>query len=196
METRSLLCVHKAKCLSAAQCEWMQIWRVPVFSRCQWLEVSEVWDEREPVAEPHRWSGVLRKMVLWWKRRQRPRSGSLQRDQPSSSSQTGHHHTRWSRYGTHAELHAHSFISRTQSCRKSYMLILLLLLMIFSLTTVDVFISDVYSFEEEEAVLDPLISEHLSHFGIDMLQMQSRVSCSCPKRTNGNSHCQHVEFNV
>lgn len=76
------------------------------------------------------------------------------------------------------------------------MLILLLLLMIFSLTTVDVFVSDVYSFEEEEAVLDPLISEHLSHFGIDMLQMQSRVSCSCPKHTNGNSHCQHVEFNV
>lgn len=36
-------------------------------------------------------------------------------------------------------------------------------------------ISDVYSFEEEEAVLDPHISEHLSHFGIDMLQMQKRV---------------------
>lgn len=38
-------------------------------------------------------------------------------------------------------------------------------------------VSDVYSFEEEEAVLDPHISEHLSHFGIDMLQMQKRVSC-------------------
>ncbi|CAL8309610.1 unnamed protein product [Lota lota] len=35
--------------------------------------------------------------------------------------------------------------------------------------------ADVYSFEEEEAVLDPNISEHLSHFGIDMLQMQQRV---------------------
>uniref|UniRef100_A0A3P8W457 Ubiquitin carboxyl-terminal hydrolase n=1 Tax=Cynoglossus semilaevis TaxID=244447 RepID=A0A3P8W457_CYNSE len=34
--------------------------------------------------------------------------------------------------------------------------------------------ADVYSFEEEEAVLDPNISEHLSHFGIDMLQMQQR----------------------
>uniref|UniRef100_A0A8D2ZNK0 Ubiquitin carboxyl-terminal hydrolase n=1 Tax=Scophthalmus maximus TaxID=52904 RepID=A0A8D2ZNK0_SCOMX len=34
--------------------------------------------------------------------------------------------------------------------------------------------ADVYSFEEEEAVLDPHISEHLSHFGIDMLQMQKR----------------------
>uniref|UniRef100_A0A8C6S771 Ubiquitin carboxyl-terminal hydrolase n=1 Tax=Neogobius melanostomus TaxID=47308 RepID=A0A8C6S771_9GOBI len=34
---------------------------------------------------------------------------------------------------------------------------------------------DVYSFEEEEAVLDPHISEHLSHFGIDMLQMQQRT---------------------
>uniref|UniRef100_A0A668ASW4 Ubiquitin carboxyl-terminal hydrolase n=1 Tax=Myripristis murdjan TaxID=586833 RepID=A0A668ASW4_9TELE len=32
--------------------------------------------------------------------------------------------------------------------------------------------ADVYSFEEEEAVLDPHISEHLSHFGIDMLQLQ------------------------
>lgn len=37
------------------------------------------------------------------------------------------------------------------------------------------FLLDVYSFEEEEAVLDPHISEHLSHFGIDMLQMQQRV---------------------
>uniref|UniRef100_A0AAQ4NR18 Ubiquitin carboxyl-terminal hydrolase n=1 Tax=Gasterosteus aculeatus aculeatus TaxID=481459 RepID=A0AAQ4NR18_GASAC len=37
--------------------------------------------------------------------------------------------------------------------------------------------ADVYSFEEEEAVLDPHISEHLSHFGIDMLQMQKKVGC-------------------
>lgn len=40
----------------------------------------------------------------------------------------------------------------------------------------DPLVSDVYSFEEEEAVLDPHISEHLSHFGIDMLQMQKKVS--------------------
>ena len=40
-----------------------------------------------------------------------------------------------------------------------------------------VLVSDVYSFEEEEAVLDPHISDHLAHFGIDMLQMlQKRVS--------------------
>uniref|UniRef100_A0A8C1N9M2 Ubiquitin carboxyl-terminal hydrolase n=1 Tax=Cyprinus carpio TaxID=7962 RepID=A0A8C1N9M2_CYPCA len=32
--------------------------------------------------------------------------------------------------------------------------------------------ADIYSFDEEEAVLDPHISEHLLHFGIDMLQMQ------------------------
>uniref|UniRef100_A0A8C7LRN1 Ubiquitin carboxyl-terminal hydrolase 13 n=1 Tax=Oncorhynchus mykiss TaxID=8022 RepID=A0A8C7LRN1_ONCMY len=32
--------------------------------------------------------------------------------------------------------------------------------------------ADIYSFDEEEAVLDPHISEHLQHFGIDMLQMQ------------------------
>uniref|UniRef100_A0A671TDX6 Ubiquitin carboxyl-terminal hydrolase n=1 Tax=Sinocyclocheilus anshuiensis TaxID=1608454 RepID=A0A671TDX6_9TELE len=32
--------------------------------------------------------------------------------------------------------------------------------------------ADVYSFDEEETVLDPHISEHLLHFGIDMLQMQ------------------------
>uniref|UniRef100_A0A3P8ZIA8 Ubiquitin carboxyl-terminal hydrolase n=1 Tax=Esox lucius TaxID=8010 RepID=A0A3P8ZIA8_ESOLU len=32
--------------------------------------------------------------------------------------------------------------------------------------------ADIYSFDEEEAVLDPQISEHLQHFGIDMLQMQ------------------------
>uniref|UniRef100_A0A3Q4HK96 Ubiquitin carboxyl-terminal hydrolase n=1 Tax=Neolamprologus brichardi TaxID=32507 RepID=A0A3Q4HK96_NEOBR len=35
--------------------------------------------------------------------------------------------------------------------------------------------ADIYSFEEEEAVLDPHVSEHLSHFGIDMLQMQKRT---------------------
>ncbi|RXM30525.1 Ubiquitin carboxyl-terminal hydrolase 13 [Acipenser ruthenus] len=32
--------------------------------------------------------------------------------------------------------------------------------------------ADVYSFDEEEAVLDPHLAEHLAHFGIDMLQMQ------------------------
>ncbi|KAJ6660938.1 hypothetical protein lerEdw1_016958 [Lerista edwardsae] len=32
--------------------------------------------------------------------------------------------------------------------------------------------ADVYSFDEEEAVLDPHIAKHLAHFGIDMLQMQ------------------------
>ncbi|KAJ1087675.1 hypothetical protein NDU88_000842 [Pleurodeles waltl] len=31
--------------------------------------------------------------------------------------------------------------------------------------------ADVYSFEEEEAVIDPHIAKHLAHFGIDMLQM-------------------------
>ncbi|KAJ8418924.1 hypothetical protein AAFF_G00004230 [Aldrovandia affinis] len=32
--------------------------------------------------------------------------------------------------------------------------------------------ADVYSFDEEEAVLDPHLADHLAHFGIDMLQMQ------------------------
>ncbi|OCT80740.1 ubiquitin carboxyl-terminal hydrolase 13 isoform X1 [Xenopus laevis] len=32
--------------------------------------------------------------------------------------------------------------------------------------------ADVYSFDEEEAVLDPHLAKHLAHFGIDMLQMQ------------------------
>ncbi|KAJ8374375.1 hypothetical protein SKAU_G00049550 [Synaphobranchus kaupii] len=32
--------------------------------------------------------------------------------------------------------------------------------------------ADVYSFDEEQAVLDPLIADHLAHFGINMLQMQ------------------------
>ncbi|CAM5164188.1 unnamed protein product [Natator depressus] len=31
--------------------------------------------------------------------------------------------------------------------------------------------ADVYSFDEEDAVLDPHIAKHLAHFGIDMLQM-------------------------
>uniref|UniRef100_A0A674AT30 Ubiquitin carboxyl-terminal hydrolase n=2 Tax=Salmo trutta TaxID=8032 RepID=A0A674AT30_SALTR len=33
-------------------------------------------------------------------------------------------------------------------------------------------IADIYSFDEEEAVLDPQISEHLQHFGIDIIQIQ------------------------
>ncbi|KAJ8279627.1 hypothetical protein COCON_G00066930 [Conger conger] len=32
--------------------------------------------------------------------------------------------------------------------------------------------ADVYSFEEEQAVLDPHLADHLAHFGINMLQMQ------------------------
>ncbi|XP_064418348.1 ubiquitin carboxyl-terminal hydrolase 13 isoform X8 [Latimeria chalumnae] len=32
--------------------------------------------------------------------------------------------------------------------------------------------ADVYSFDEDEAVLDPHLAKHLAHFGIDMLQMQ------------------------
>ncbi|KAM8953716.1 ubiquitin carboxyl-terminal hydrolase 13 isoform 2-T2 [Pelodytes ibericus] len=34
--------------------------------------------------------------------------------------------------------------------------------------------ADVYSFDEEEAVLDPHLAKHLAHFGIDMLQMQGK----------------------
>nr|XP_033815362.1 ubiquitin carboxyl-terminal hydrolase 13 isoform X2 [Geotrypetes seraphini] len=33
--------------------------------------------------------------------------------------------------------------------------------------------ADVYSFEEEEAVIDPHVAKHLAHFGIDMLQMHT-----------------------
>ncbi|XP_040284198.1 ubiquitin carboxyl-terminal hydrolase 13 isoform X2 [Bufo bufo] len=32
--------------------------------------------------------------------------------------------------------------------------------------------ADVYSFDEQETVLDPQLAKHLGHFGIDMLQMQ------------------------
>nr|2L80_A Chain A, Ubiquitin carboxyl-terminal hydrolase 13 [Homo sapiens] len=31
--------------------------------------------------------------------------------------------------------------------------------------------ADVYSFQEEEPVLDPHLAKHLAHFGIDMLHM-------------------------
>jgi ubiquitin carboxyl-terminal hydrolase 5/13 len=30
----------------------------------------------------------------------------------------------------------------------------------------------VYSYDEDDMVLDPSLAEHLSHFGIDMLKMQ------------------------
>ncbi|TKS74648.1 Ubiquitin carboxyl-terminal hydrolase 13 [Collichthys lucidus] len=46
--------------------------------------------------------------------------------------------------------------------------------------------ADVYSFEEEEAVLDPHISDHLSHFGIDMLQMQKRRMVTTQTITPGH----------
>ncbi|KAG1940958.1 ubiquitin carboxyl-terminal hydrolase 13 isoform X1 [Pimephales promelas] len=48
--------------------------------------------------------------------------------------------------------------------------------------------ADVYSFDEEEAVLDPHISEHLLHFGIDMLQMQ--------RTENGHHTDNHVQLRV
>lgn len=38
---------------------------------------------------------------------------------------------------------------------------------------------DVYSFDEEEPVLDPHIAKHLAHFGIDMLQMQVVGNLPC-----------------
>uniref|UniRef100_A0A671YZV3 Ubiquitin carboxyl-terminal hydrolase n=1 Tax=Sparus aurata TaxID=8175 RepID=A0A671YZV3_SPAAU len=52
--------------------------------------------------------------------------------------------------------------------------------------------ADVYSFEEEEAVLDPHISDHLSHFGIDMLQMQKRNG----HHTDNNSRPRVSEWEV
>ncbi|KAM7387880.1 hypothetical protein PAMP_024091 [Pampus punctatissimus] len=58
----------------------------------------------------------------------------------------------------------------------------------------DVLISDVYSFEEEEAVLDPHISEHLSHFGIDMLQMQKRTENG--HHTDNNARPRVSEWEV
>uniref|UniRef100_A0AAQ5XS70 Ubiquitin carboxyl-terminal hydrolase n=1 Tax=Amphiprion ocellaris TaxID=80972 RepID=A0AAQ5XS70_AMPOC len=54
--------------------------------------------------------------------------------------------------------------------------------------------ADVYSFEEEEAVLDPHISEHLSHFGIDMLQMQKRTENG--HHTDNNSRPRVSEWEV
>lgn len=32
--------------------------------------------------------------------------------------------------------------------------------------------SDVYSYPEDDSVLDPLLAEHLAHFGIDFSSMQ------------------------
>ena len=45
---------------------------------------------------------------------------------------------------------------------------------------------DVYSYDEDDMVLDPNLAEHLSHFGIDMLKMQkvrppsAQILSSCP----------------
>ena len=38
--------------------------------------------------------------------------------------------------------------------------------------------ADVYSYDEDSMVLDPKLSDHLSHFGINMMAM-SKVSESC-----------------
>lgn len=57
-------------------------------------------------------------------------------------------------------------------------------------------VPDVYSFEEEEAVLDPHISDHLSHFGIDMLQMQKRVSCLGCEQTKQKIKCDSSSVKV
>lgn len=41
------------------------------------------------------------------------------------------------------------------------------------MTLCDVFVSaDVYSYDEDDMVLDPKLPEHLSHFGIDMMTME------------------------
>ena len=48
---------------------------------------------------------------------------------------------------------------------------------------------DVYSFQEEEPVLDPHLAKHLAHFGIDMLHMHgvrmSTLSSLFPSRGEG-----------
>ncbi|XP_077440105.1 ubiquitin carboxyl-terminal hydrolase 13 isoform X2 [Vanacampus margaritifer] len=54
--------------------------------------------------------------------------------------------------------------------------------------------ADVYSFEEEEAVIDPQISEHLSHFGIDMLQMQKKTENGL--HTDNNARPRVSEWEV
>ncbi|KAI4829450.1 hypothetical protein KUCAC02_023490 [Chaenocephalus aceratus] len=54
--------------------------------------------------------------------------------------------------------------------------------------------ADVYSFEEEEAVLDPHISDHLSHFEIDMLQMQTKTENG--HHTENNSRPRVSEWEV
>lgn len=39
---------------------------------------------------------------------------------------------------------------------------------------------DVYSYDEDDMVLDPNLAEHLAHFGIDMLKMQKVRRKWCP----------------
>lgn len=34
------------------------------------------------------------------------------------------------------------------------------------------FLSDVYSYDEDDMVLDSKLAEHLTHFGIDMMTME------------------------
>ncbi|TWW57978.1 Ubiquitin carboxyl-terminal hydrolase 13 [Takifugu flavidus] len=53
--------------------------------------------------------------------------------------------------------------------------------------------ADIYSFEEEEAVLDPHISDHLSHFGIDMLQMQKRTENGHHRENNSRPRVSEWE---
>ncbi|CAG08062.1 unnamed protein product, partial [Tetraodon nigroviridis] len=53
--------------------------------------------------------------------------------------------------------------------------------------------ADIYSFEEEEAVLDPHISDHLSHFGIDMLQMQKKTENGHHRENNSRPRVSEWE---
>ena len=41
---------------------------------------------------------------------------------------------------------------------------------------VPLFNADVYSYDEDDMVLNPKLPEHLSHFGIDMMTMQKVMS--------------------
>ncbi|CAH2053201.1 unnamed protein product, partial [Thlaspi arvense] len=54
--------------------------------------------------------------------------------------------------------------------------------------TVAMFLADVYSYPEDDSVLDPLLAQHLAHFGIDFSSMQKTEMTTAERELDQNTN--------
>jgi len=48
-------------------------------------------------------------------------------------------------------------------------------------------LTDVYSYDEDDMVLDPLLSQHLAHFGIDIMSLKKTEKTMLELEIDANS---------